>query len=98
MAPQGAIRLPAWRTLIPGRRESGADEALVFRQRGDLPAIIVVELDAECIPIRLLALVARRLRDRGDARLVEQPPQRDLRGSRVVLFPDCHERLVGRGA
>src|SRR6185312_10820150 len=83
---------------IPCRCEAGADEALALRQCRDFLAVIVVELDAERIPIRLLALAARGLRDRGNAVLIEQPFQRDLRRAGIVLPANGGKRFVGGGA
>src|SRR5216683_2855673 len=62
----------------PRRRKTGTDKALVFRQRGDGLSVLIVEPDMQRVEIGLLALAARRLRDRGDAILVEQPFQRHL--------------------
>src|ERR1700744_5057224 len=65
--------------LIPRRRKTGIYAALVFRQRRDRLDVLVVEPDIERVEIGLLALGPRRLRNRGDAVLVEQPFQRHLR-------------------
>src|SRR6266851_8081313 len=64
--------------LIPRRRKAGTDKTLVFRQRGDGLSVLIVEPDMQRVEIGLLALAARRLRDRGDPILIEQPFQRHL--------------------
>src|SRR5258705_9016280 len=56
--------------LIPPRRKTRAHAALVLWQRRDRLAVFIVELEFQRVQVGLLALAARRLRDRGDAVLV----------------------------
>src|SRR6516225_8376095 len=69
--------------LVPYRAEARADTAQVLRQPRDRLAVVVIEADIERRKIGLLALGPRRLRDRGDAVLIQQPFQRHLRGRGV---------------
>src|SRR6187200_40120 len=77
---------------IPRRREAGIDAAPVLRQPGDGFDVLVVQPDMLRVEIGLLALAARRLRNRGDAVLVKQPFQRHLRGGGAVLAADRRQR------
>src|SRR3984893_2381678 len=70
---------------IPCRGKAGIDQAPVFRQPRNCLHILVVEPDIERVEIGLLAFGPRRLRDRGNAVLVEQPFQRHLRRAGAML-------------
>src|SRR4029077_179951 len=81
--------LPSYNfVLIPRRRETGIHAAHVLRQCRDRLAVFIVKPDVERIQIGLLAFGTRRLWDRGNAILVEQPFQRHLRRACVVLLAD----------
>src|ERR1700745_653255 len=97
MAPHGAIFLIRFSPSIPDWRETRLHKTLVFRQRRYRLAVSVIELDVQCAEIGLLAFRARRLRDRGNAVLIEQPFQRDLRGAGIMLLADRHQGLIGGG-
>src|SRR5262249_53566547 len=71
--------------LIPIGPESRTKAAHVLSQPRDRLAVLIIEPHLQCIQIGLLALGTRRLGNRGDAFLVEQPFQRDLRGAGIVL-------------
>src|SRR6266567_7277100 len=85
-------------TSIPRRRKAGIHAALVFRQASDGLHVLVVEAHIDRVEISLLALAARRLRDRGDAVLIKQPFQRHLGGAGAMLAADRDKRFVGSGA
>src|ERR1700693_1119366 len=93
MVPRGAF----FGASIPRRRETGIHTALVFRQRRDGLSVLIVETDMLRVEIGLLALAARRLRDRGDAILIEQPFQRHLRRAGAMLAADRRQRRVRSG-
>src|SRR5437879_5682697 len=83
---------------IPSRSKAGIDTAPVLRQRGDLLTVGIVERDLQRVEIGLLALAPRRLRNRGDTVLVEQPFQSDLRCARIVLRADLAQHRIGCNA
>src|SRR5258705_12438889 len=84
-------------TLIPRRRETWIHATLVFRQRRDGLSVLIVETDMLRVEIGLLALAPRRLRDRGDAILIEQPFQRHLRRPGAMLAADRRQLRVRSG-
>src|SRR5690348_7416064 len=91
-------RTSSHHALIPCGSKTGADATAVLWQRRDGLAVGVVEGHLQCAEIGLLALRARRLWDRGNAVLIEQPFQRHLRSGRVVLAGDFNERRIGGDA
>lgn len=93
MAPHGAISIAQALELIPRRREAGIDATPVLRLRGDFLAVGIVERDLERVEIGLLARGAKPS-DCGDAVLVEQPFQRDLRGGRLVPGADLGQYRI----
>ena len=78
------------RCKVPGftQRLSFGKAAIAFLSR-------VIQIQLERIEIGLLAFRTRRLRDRGNAVLIEQPFQRNLRCAGIVLAADRGERRVG---
>ena len=56
---------------VPCRGEAGIYKALVLGQRRDGLSVLIVELHFQRVEIGLLAFRARRLRDHGDAVLIE---------------------------
>src|ERR1700694_2769863 len=76
---------------VPLWREGRPDEALVFRQRGDSGAILVIELGAERIKIGLLAFGTGGFRNHDDALLIEEPGDRHLSGTTTVLVAEAEE-------
>src|SRR5918995_1997073 len=74
--------------VAPVRRPRRVRRADVLAQRGDSLAVGVAQREVEDLEVLLPALVARRLRDGRDVRLVEQPAQRDLPGALAVLLAD----------
>jgi len=85
-------------TSIPRGREAGIHAAHVLPQACDGLHVLIVEADIERIEIGLLAFPARRLRNRGDAVLIEQPFQRHLGRAGAMLAADRNQRFVGSGA
>src|SRR3984957_10058920 len=81
--------------LVPSWGKTGIHTALVLGQRRDRLIVLIVEPDIQRAKIGLLALAARRLRDRDDAVLVEQPFKRLVRGTGALLKADRGERFVG---
>src|ERR1700722_5950044 len=82
---------------VPCRREAGAYKAPVLGQRRDGRSVLIVELHVQRVEIGPLAFGARRLRDRSNAVLIEQPLQRHLRCAGIMLATDRNQRLVGGG-
>jgi hypothetical protein len=80
--------------LVPGRRKPRIDEALILRQCRDSLAVGIIERELQRVEIGLLARGALGLGNRGDAVLVEQPLQRDLRRAGAVFLADSDQRLV----
>jgi hypothetical protein len=68
----------------------------ILRKGRDDPSMVFIKADLQCSDVRPLARKTLSLRNRDDARLIEQLRDGDLGARGTVLLADARQRFIKR--